>query len=524
MPMVTNYNPDVLSCLANLSSDEVFTPPDLANQMLDMLPAELWRNPNARFLDPCCKSGVFLREIARRLDKGLENQIPDRQARINHIMTQQLFGIAITELTALLARRSVYCSKTANGKYSVCTAFDTPEGNIRYQRTEHTWRNGRCIYCGASQANYDRSLELETHAYEFIHTDKPKEIFNMKFDVIIGNPPYQLKVGIQKENYAIPIYHLFVQQAKKLVPRFLCMIIPARWYAGGRGLEAFRREMLNDRHIRKIVDYPEATDCFPGVDISGGVCYFLWDRDNQGDCEVVNMHGRQEISVVTRPLLEDRCDTFVRFNQAISILHKIKEKGEDTFAAVVSPQTPFGIISSFRDYKREPFEGSIKIYTVNGVGYVNRDAVLRNEQWIPEWKVYIAKSYGERGKFPYRYLAKPFLGEPNSCCTQAYLHIGPFSSKRECENVMSYIRTRFFRFCIMLKKNTQDAMRDKYSFVPMQDFSKPWTDEELYQKYGLTAEEIAFIESMVRPMPADDNGAAAERDAEEESNGESADE
>lgn len=157
-----SYNPDVLSCIANLSSDEVFTPPQLANQILDLLPEELWSDKKATFLDPGCKSGVFLREIAKRLDKGLERQIPDRQERLNHIFKNQLFGLAITELTALMSRRSLYCSKTANGKYSICEAFDAAEGNIQFGRVEHTWENGRCIYCGANRSAYDRGPELET--------------------------------------------------------------------------------------------------------------------------------------------------------------------------------------------------------------------------------------------------------------------------------------------------------------------------------------------------------------------------
>lgn len=496
-----NYNPDVLTCLANLSNDEVFTPPVVVNRMLDLLPAELWRNPDARFLDPVSKTGVFLREIAKRLMEGLSERIPDRQQRADHIFTRQLFGLAITELTALLSRRSVYCSKQANGPYSVCTAFHDADGNIRFRSTEHTWQNGRCRYCGASREVYDRDDTLESHAYEFIHTENPETIFpDMKFDVIIGNPPYQLEVGIEKDNYAIPLYHKFIQQAKKLRPRFISMIIPSRWFAGGRGMDDFREEMLHDTRLQILVDYPNAADCFPGIDLSGGVCYFLWNSEYNGICKIVSNRGKDYQSTMNRPLLEPGNDTFIRFNEAIPIIRKIIAYKEPTFDSLVSPQTPFGIVSSFKDYSDKPFEESIAIYTVNGVKYIREDQVSKNRQWINPYKVFISKSYGERGAYPYRFLAKPFIGTPRSCCTQTYLMIGPFNTSIECENVISYINTRFFRFCIMQKKNTQDAMRGVYSYVPIQDFSQSWTDEKLYAKYGITDEEIKFIESMVRPM------------------------
>ena len=495
-----NYNPDVLSCLANLSNDEVFTPPGLANQMLDMLPQELFCSPDTKFLDPCTKSGVFLREIAKRLIEGLADKMPDLQERIDHIMHHQLYGLSITRLTSLMSRRSLYCSKDASGKYSI-SQFDNEDGNIRFSEIKHSWKNGKCRYCGASQDVYDRGNDLESHAYEFIHTDNPKTLFkNMTFDVIIGNPPYQLEVGIEKDNYSIPLYHKFVDMAMKLNPQYVSMVIPARWFAGGRGLDDFRDKMLNDNRISNLVDYPNAVDCFPGVDISGGVCYFLWNRNYKGECSVKTIRSGQPLSTIKRPLLEEGCSSFIRFNEAIPIIRKVRKKKEQTFDILVSSQTPFGLVSSFKAYKQKKFPGSVILHTVNGIGYIQREQIIRNSSFVDDYKVYISKSYGERGEYPYRFLAKPFLGEQNSCCTQTYLVIGPFSTKIKAENVISYIHTKFFRFCIMMKKNTQDAMRGVYQFVPLQDFSKPWTDEELYAKYGLTNEEIQFIESMIRPM------------------------
>ena len=315
------YNPDVLSCIANLSNDEVFTPPELANRIIDMLPEELFRNPDTTFLDPCCKSGVFLREIAKRLIKGLEPQIPDLEKRIEHIFSRQLFGIAITELTSLLSRRSVYCSKFPSSPFSAYQfPEEQPQGNIIYQRIKHTWQNGKCIYCGASQSEYERGDELETHAYQFIHNLDVKKVFNMKFDVIIGNPPYQLSDGGQAAS-AKPLYHYFVEQAKKLNPRYLTMIIPARWYAGGKGLDEFRNTMLSDKQIRIIRDYVNAKECFPNNSIGGGVCYFLWEKGSKGLCDFTTILNGTE-SRQMRAL--DEFPVFVRHNSAIQIIHKVK--------------------------------------------------------------------------------------------------------------------------------------------------------------------------------------------------------
>lgn len=492
-----SYNPDVLTCLANLSSDEVFTPPKLANEILDQLPEELWSDPDAKFLDPFCKSGVFLREIAKRLLTGLEAKIPDQQARINHIFKNQLYGIAITELTALLCRRSVYCSKTANGEYSVCDQFDDVAGNIRFERVEHTWENGKCIYCGASEENYERDQTLETHAYQLIHTENPEEIFDMKFDVIIGNPPYQLSDGGFGIS-ASPIYHKFVEQAQKMNPRYLSMIIPARWFSGGKGLDDFRDKMLKDDRIREIHDYPEAIDCFPGVQIKGGICYFLWNRDLPGDCTVSTYRKQIKVSEGTRPLLETGANTFIRYNEAIPILHKVQSRKERVLVGQVSARKPFGLSTTFKG-RSKPFKNSIKIYRNGGIGYATDEEITKNRHLLKGYRVMLPRAGSGSDSFPHPILGKPFVAEPNTACSETYLVAGQYKTKKEAERFAAYISTRFFRFLVLLMKNTQDATSRVYSFVPTQNLSQDWNDEKLYAKYGIIAKEISFIESMIQP-------------------------
>lgn len=494
----SDYNPDVLNCLANLSNDEVFTPPVLANQMLDLLPQELFSNSKTTFLDPFCKSGVFLREIVKRLDVGLQKVMPDRRQRIDHILHHQVFGIAITELTAYLSRRSVYCSRRADGPHSV-SHFDTSDGNICYKPLHHTWEQGKCKYCGASQSVYDRGDQSEQYAYQFIHTDNPEKIFNMKFDVIIGNPPYQLDDGGAQAS-ARPLYHLFIERAKKLNPRYLTMIIPARWYSGGKGLDDFRKIMIEDKRIRVLVDYQNSNDCFPGVSIKGGVCYYLWNRDNSGECEVITMKGNDVVSKMRRFLKERNSNILIRYNEAISILRKVRKCDEPSFSQIVSSRKPFGFASDFRDFKLQKTPNAVMIYANNLKGYIDRDKIEQNISWVNKYKIFISEAYGAGEEFPHQILNKPFIGDDNSCCTETYLVIGPYETFDEADNVRKYITTKFFRFLVLLIKNTQHATSKVYTFVPLQDFSHPWTDEMLYKKYNLTEEEIAFIESMIRPM------------------------
>jgi site-specific DNA-methyltransferase (adenine-specific) len=470
--------------------------------MLDMLPQELFRDPNTRFLDPACKTGVFLREIAKRLIVGLEPQIPDLQERVDHIFKKQLFGIAITELTSLLSRRSVYCTKYPNSEFSV-TRFDNAEGNIRYRRIHHKWTNGKCIFCGASENQYRRGGEFETHAYEWIHTTKPEEIFNMKFDVIISNPPYQLSDGGNSAS-ASPLYHLFVKQAMKLNPRYISMIIPARWYAGGKGLDEFRSLMLNQSHMRKLVDFSNSADCFPGVNIAGGVCYFLWDSNYIGECTVVNMKEGKVTSEMKRSLNE--FNYFVRSNLAISIIRKVKEKNESMMSEMVFSRNYFSIPTTVSG-SSVPMPNTIKVLTSKGVLYLNKYSISDDKNLLNKYKVIItyAMSGGNKPTSDgnYQIISSLQILSPNEACSETYLILGVFDSLEEGKNLVSYMACKFSRFLLLQALSSIHITKDKFCFVPIQDFLKPWTDEELYAKYGLTQDEIDFIESMIKPMDVD---------------------
>lgn len=499
-----NTTPDILEVIADLSNDEVFTPPWVAKAVLDLLPEHVWADPNLRWLDPGCKTGIFLREVTKRLLEGLKDSIPNEESRLEHILTNMVFGIATTELTSLMTRRTLYCSKDASGPQSVVT-MPTKDGNIWYERIEHVFENGRCIECKASEQQLSRGEERENYAYGFIHSNSRERIessMGLKFDVIVGNPPYQM--DSDGSNRTIPIYNLFVEQAKELNPKFLAMIIPSRWMAGGLGLQGFRQEMLSDKSIRFISDYPNASEIFPGVEIKGGVCYFLRERDNPGNCVFRLIRGESQHGPVERQL--DEFDVLVRDERALEILRKILGFEESSMADIVSARTAFGIVSNYAGWSESKRRGDVRFYATSTrgriEGWINPSVATTNREAINYWKALVPKAGSDGGqKIPDVVIGQPWIAEDPSICTQSFLFVTT-ETLEGAKSISYYYRTRFLRFLVSLRKITQDTTSESYRWVPQQTWDREWTDSELYEKYDITDKEQSYIESMIKEMPA----------------------
>lgn len=547
---------DILETITNVGNDEVFTPRKTCDMILNSLPEEVWHNPDYKWLNPATKNGIFEREIAIRLDKGLKDVIPDEETRRKHILQNMIYAIGLTKFTSYVARRTLYYCSDANRKcdgikakdghyvngYAIGngTWFDDKEGNIKTPRAEHTFdKNDRCIYCRLPKTSkYVDSLQREQYAYEFIH-HKPDELLaflqdlffkgdrNMKFDIIISNPPYQLSDGGAGAS-ARPIYQLFIQNAIALNPEYLSMIVPSRWMIGGKGLDDFRKQMLLDKHLAVLHDYVNAKECFPNNEINGGVCYFVWSKKHNGKCSIYS-HLNGKVNKSERFLAEKDTDIFIRFEQLISIKNKVLARRPATLDSIVSARKPYGLeaetmlspekygLPAFSD---SPLENG---FAILGLGEKGRRTIkyLPHDYPIPKvspclnkYKVFISEANGAAGQIgnpiPARIIGRPEVAKPNTLCTETFLEIGPFKSSVEAENLCKYIKTKFFRCLVGIQKQTQHTTQKAYRFVPIQDFSNSsdinWNqsigeiDEQLYKKYALTQEEIEYISTMIEEM------------------------
>lgn len=489
----------------------------------------IWTDSTVRFVDPFTKSGVFLREITKRLLKGLEHEFPNLQQRVDQILTNQVFGVATAPLEALIARRSVYCAKFANGQHSISTKFTDEQGNIKFQAINHSWGggktrvltandagdtieitvDGKCVYCGANQRDYDRE-ELENYAYPFLHTNNPNQFLNeifgtdMKFDVVIGNPPYQLgqSGGESVGGFAMPIYQKFVRSAKSLEPRFICMITPSRWFAGGRGLDDFRAEMLSDRRIRSLCDFPNAKEVFPGTQIEGGVSYFLWDANWNAECTVQTFEGGVPTSA-PMPRFLNTYDVLVRRNDAIPILEKViaASSTRGSIAEQVFPIQPFGLRTNFLgETSPNGMRDPILLYRNGGTAFVESSDIQKNREITDRWKVLLGAAYGSSGSAPIQVYNTPIVAAPRTACTETYLVIGTFDTEPEARNFAIYLSTKFVRYLVSLKKNTQHLYSERFSFVPNLTMEQTWTDELLYDEFALSEQERNLINSTIREM------------------------
>lgn len=377
----------------------------------------------------------------------------------------------------------------------------TPMAKAITKRTLMGFRNGK-VNMWAPEDLINKIKNQPELFVKKVHDLVGKDV---KINAIVGNPPYQVMDGGAGVS-AKPVYNEFVNIARTLSPNYISMIMPSRWYAGGKGLDAFRDSMLNDKHIAKLFDYFDATDVFPKIDLSGGVCYFLWSAVHNDDCLVTTSRNGIR-NTLLRPLLEEGADSFIRFNEAVSIINKIPKKVQ-SFYTSVSSRKPFGIATDFKIDKTVTKGVELFAYPKNG--WIDSTKISVHKEWINKYKVFISYAYGERGDFPYFAIGKPFYGYPMTCCSETYLVVNPCDSEDEMKNVVLYLRTKFLRFLVLLKKNTQHATSKVYSLVPIQDFTSTsdidWSqsvadiDHQLYAKYGLTEDEVAFIESMIKPM------------------------
>jgi hypothetical protein len=462
-------------CFLNEQFDlqEVLEEPRLVDQ--GQVTEDVFLNPEARILEMNSKSGLYPLYMAYSLYAmklpGPEDKLPleQTQALWQETVEQQIFVLCKTRMAESITRRTLvgYQDWTVNTTYipHLLERMEKDPQRLakKLQRTD-TWG---------------------------------KEGQPMKFDAIVGNPPYQEMDGGNNAS-ASPVYDLFVREAIGMNPHYVSMIIPARWYSGGKGLDQFRTDMLNDTHLSKIVDFTSSTDLFPTVDIAGGLCYFLWDNSHDGKCAFTNYRNGVE-STATKHLNEH--GTLIRYPMADSIVHKVLAHNEEKLSSMVSSRKPFGLATNVAPFE----EGDLTLRYNKGTGKYLRSMVNIGVELIDKWKVMISYLSAEHAGQPdkngmFRVLSTTEILPPESICTETYLIAGAFDTEVEAINYYNYLRTRFVRFLLSLIAVSQHITRASFDFVPVQDFTGEWTDEKLYKKYELTEDEIAFIESTIRVM------------------------
>ena len=450
-------------------------------------------SPDSRVLEINSKSGLYPLFVAYNIYRRRMEEAREKYGDINRAFAQSLWDTTVEQNIFVICK--------------------TPMARSITRRTLVGFRPTRV------NAQYYKDLidVIKNNPATFVNEVRDGRRFwkandkdHMTFNAIVGNPPYQVMDGGGAGYSALPVYQDFVNISRVINPQFMSLIIPARWYAGGKGLDNFRDTMLQDRRINLLFDFIESKDCFPSADIAGGICYFLWNRKYKGKCIVTSVSNNERNSNL-RDLGE--FSTFIRQSEAISIVHKIIDETIITLDNIVYSRKPFGLDNNFVG-KQKPYDHCITVYGSQGISYADKYVVSQNTELIDNWKVIASKASAQGGRADKdgkrKVIPKIEVLTPNVVCTESYLLLSSFSNEDSANNLCKYVKSKFFRFLLSLKVITQNISKDCFRFVPLQDFTSnsdiDWSrsigeiDAQLYEKYGLERDEIDFIERMIKPM------------------------
>ncbi len=486
---------DIFELIPNQKTNQIFTPKKVVQMMINQLEEHdpsLFTRTDSTFIDLYMKSGMYITEIVKKLFKNTRKEYKSDYDCLKHILENQVFGLAPSPILQGITQSFIF-------------GFDTENKISRKNFIQH---------------------DLTPQAQEGVAKQKLHELLNlnenMKFDAVVGNPPYQIGDGSGgSSDSAIPVYNKFIEEAINMKPQNICMIVPSKWMVGGRGLQNFREQMMEEKRLKMIYDYENASDCFPGVHIDGGVCYFIWDKDYNGMIDYTFKTNQGKINKSNRFLKNNQFEYVIRNNDIFSIISKISN--EKSFSSIVSNTRPFGIRNYLfneperypeSNLKFEPFENSIKIYGVKGIkggakrviGYISDSIIVRSIESINKYKLFFTTSYSTNAINP----PETIKGLPNEVCTETFLMIGHFESEKERNNCYNYISTDFFKTLLYFGKGTMHVTSSVFGLIPLQDFTTKsdidWSkstldiDQQLYKKYNLAEVEISFIKSMIKPM------------------------
>ena len=455
---------------------EVLTASKEVEAMLELV-KDMLDTPDKTFLEPACGDGNFLTAILKR---KLTNQNNKEETILSAL--KSIYGVDLLEDNVLTARKRML---------EVVLSYCPPKPSENFIK------------------EIKNILENNIVCKDFL---KDNIFIGRKFDVIIGNPPYQKIDGGGTGDSAKPVYHIFIRKAKNLKPGYIVMIVPSRWMKGGKGLSEFRREMINDRRLKIIHDFENGQICFPKLHIDGGVCYFLWSKDYNGEAEYHHYALDGTNSVTKRFLKNEFSDTVIRDYRQISIIEKAAKPNEDKFSSIVYSRNPYGFCADlFNAPERYPnirvcekTDGNYKIYGIKGkkggakrvIGYVQPSEVTKNKEEAVNYKLFFSKAYTTTSTVP----PEIIIGKPKEVCTETFLQIGNFRTETETKSCLSYIKTRFFRALLFFNRHSLNISKKSFELIPIQDFSEEWTDEKLYTKYGLKQNEIDYINALIKPM------------------------